>query len=71
MNFSFDAFIPKQLYMYEALELIKKAAIEISDGRYVADKNTIICYRENGSILNINLSVFELEIKNGSKLMLI
>ena len=68
---SYDIFIPLRSPMYEVLELIKKAIKEMSDGRFIANENTSICYRENGAIININLSVYELEIKNGSKLMLI
>jgi len=68
---SFDVFIPLQSPMYKVLELIKKAISEMSDGRFIANQNTTICHREDGSILNINLSVYELEIRNGSKLMLI
>lgn len=68
---SFDMFIPKGSSMAQVLELIKKAVKEMSDGRFVADENTAICYRENGTIININLSVADLEIRNGSKLMLI
>lgn len=68
---SFDIFIPLQSPMYEVLELIKKAVKEMSDGRFVVNENTTICHREDGTIININLSVYELEIRNGSKLMLI
>lgn len=68
---SFDIFIPLQSPMYEVLELIKKAIKEMSDGRFIANENTAICHREDGTIININLSVYELEIRNGSKLMLI
>ena len=68
---SFDIFIPLRSPMFEVLELIKKAVKEMSDGRFIANENTAICHRENGTIININLSVYELEILNGSKLMLI
>lgn len=68
---SFDMFIPVASPMYEVLDLMKKAITEMSDGRFVANENTAICYREDGAIININLSVYELEICNGSKLMLI
>lgn len=68
---TFDIFIPLCSPMYEVLELMKKAVKELSDGRFHADENTAICHREDGSIININLSVYELEIRNGSKLMLI
>ncbi len=68
---SFDMFIPRTSSMAQVLELVKRAVKEMSDGRFVADENTAICHREDGAIININLSVAELEIKNGSKLMLI
>ena len=71
LNRSYDIFISLQSPMYEVLSLIKKAVSELSDGRFVANANTIICYRESGDIININLSVFELGICNGTKLMLI
>ena len=57
--------------MYIILDLIKKAVYEISEGLFVPDKNTAICYRDDGTILNIDKTVYELRIRNGSKLMLI
>lgn len=71
LNRTFDMFIPRHLPMAETLELIKKAVTEMSGGQFAADRNTALCNRADGSIININLSVFELEIRNGSKLMLI
>lgn len=71
LDLSFDVFIPLQSPMSCVLDLIKKAVIEMSDGRYIADEYTAICYRKDGDIININLSVYDLGIHNGSKLMLI
>lgn len=71
LSSSWDMFIPQELPMYKALAMIKKAVEDLSSGRFVADSNTAICHREDGTILNINLSVYELGIHNGSKLMLI
>lgn len=71
LNRSFDVFIPLTSSMSQVLELVKKAVKELSDGRFIADENTALCQRQDGTIININLSVAELEIKNGSKLMLI
>lgn len=68
---NFEIFIPLQSPMYEVLGLVKKAITELSDGRFMANSNTTLCFREEGTIININLSVYELEIRNGSKLMLI
>lgn len=68
---TFDIFVPLELQMCEVLELIKKAVSEMSEGRFVVNDSTLICNRKDGTILNINLSVYRLGIKNGSKLMLI
>ncbi|MEG2813593.1 MAG: EsaB/YukD family protein [Oscillospiraceae bacterium] len=68
---SYDMFIPTHLTMYEVLKLIMKIATEMSGGLFVGDENTTICNRKDGTILNINLSVNELGLRNGSKLMLI
>lgn len=71
LNTSYDMFIPLTSQMHEVLMLIKKAVNELSDGRFIANDNTAICHRDNGGILDINLSVYELGIHNGSRLMLI
>ena len=68
---SFDMFVPLRLPMYEVLELVKRAVEELSEGSFRADESTVLCRREDGTILNINQSVYELKIQNGSKLMLI
>lgn len=67
----FDVFIPLDLPMFSILGLLRKAVEELSDGRLVTDGNTVICYRKDGRILDINLSAYELGIRNGTKLMLI
>lgn len=68
---AFDMFIPGQAYMFEILELIKKAVTELAGGRFSADGGTALCFRESGAIININLSVAGLELHDGSRLMLI
>lgn len=67
----YDVFIPTASPMSEVLELLKKAITDISDGRFIATDETAVCYRENGAIINVNMTVYELGIHNGSKLMLI
>lgn len=68
---SFDMFIPLQAPMHEILELMIKAVTEMSDGRFIPNETTALSRREDGTIFNINLSAFELGIRNGSRLMLI
>ena len=71
INTSYDIFIPLCSQVYEVLELIKKAVTKMSDGLFIANQTTAVCYRSSGEIININLSVYESGIRNGSKLMLI
>lgn len=68
---SYDMFIPQHLKIFEVLELVKKAIAELSDGRFIPNDDNIIALRKDGEILNINMSVYELGICNGSQLMLI
>ena len=71
LDHTFDIYIPLDLPMYSVLGLMRKAIEELSDKRFITDRNTVICHREDGMILDINLSAYELGIHNGSKLMLI
>ena len=71
INAKYDVFIPNTSQMSEVLELLKKAVTDLSEGRFMATDETAICFRENGSIINVNMTVYELGIHNGSKLMLI
>ena len=70
-NRSFDVFIPQTSKMNEVVILVSKTLSNLSNGKYKADASAILCDAESGYILNINSSVYELKIKNGSKLMLI
>lgn len=68
---SFDIFIPQESQMFEVLDLVKKAIADMSDGLFAANESTALCNRNDGTILNINLPVYELGLHNGSKLILI
>lgn len=68
---TFDFFIPLQSQMSEVVELMKKGIVDLTDGVFICDEKSCICHRDSGAIININKSVLELGIKNGSRLMLI
>ena len=70
-NMSFDVFIPQTSKMSEVRQLIIGAFNELSGGKFKGDESSILCDAQNGNIFNINLSIYELEIHNGSKLILI
>lgn len=70
-NQSFDVYIPLESRMSEVLVLVSSLLSDVSDGKYKATHDAVLCDAETGIIFNINMTVFELGIKNGSKLMLI
>ncbi len=71
INETYDMFIPQTMLAYEVLELMKKVINNLTKGRFEVKETGILCFADSGSIVNINLSVTELGIHNGSKLMLI
>ncbi|MDF2820871.1 MAG: hypothetical protein K0R15_1312 [Clostridiales bacterium] len=70
-DISYDVFIPTKSKLFEVLPLLSKSISELSGGLYLATEDTILCNYNDGAIYNINLSVEELGLKNGSKLILI
>lgn len=70
-NHTFDVFIPLESKLYEVTLLLSNAVSELSNGFYKATEQTALCDRSSGQVLDINLTVEELGLKNGSKLMLL
>ncbi len=68
---TFDMLLPLHSKMSEVLGLVIKAVTEMSNGQFISNETTTLSRRTDGAILNINLSVYELGICNGSKLMLV
>lgn len=67
----FDAFIPLEVRMSEVLKMLSSALSDLSAGKYRAAEDAVLCDADTGSIYNINIEVAELNIHNGSRLMLI
>lgn len=68
---AFDLQIPSNARLSQVSELVGRTLTELSGGLYTADEASTLCDRETGEILNINMTVWELGLRNGSKLMLI
>jgi len=68
---SFDVYIPLDSRMSEVLVLVSSLLSDLTDGKYKATPNAVLCDAASGIIFNINMAIAELGIKNGSKLMLI
>ena len=71
LNQSYDIFIPVQSQLFEVTELIKKAVCELSEGQFIPSRDTVLALKATGRIPDVNSTVFELSIGNGTKLMLI
>jgi hypothetical protein len=70
-NAHYDIYIPLESRMSEVSVLIAGSISDISEGKYKTNAEAVICNAQTGDIFNINLSVAELGITNGSKLILI
>lgn len=68
---AYDAFIPKNKKLYEVSSLLAKSISDLTGGLFAIGDDNILCEKDTGKVLDINLSVEELNLKNGSKLMLI
>lgn len=71
LELRFDALLPREVPLYDTLPLLTRAANQLSGGRFIQTGETVLCHREDGSIINMNMSPWELGIENGSQLMLI
>lgn len=71
MGKTYDVFVPKNKKISEINKLLSKSISDLTDGMFIMTDDNILCDRNTGKVLDINLSVCELGMKNGSKLMLI
>lgn len=67
----FDVLIPLESKMSDVLKLVSFVLSDLSDERYCATEEAVLCDAKSGIIFNVNMEVAELGIKNGSRLMLI
>ena len=67
----FDVYIPLEIKMSDVTKMVASALSDLSDGKYKATKEAILCAADTGIIYNVNMEVAELGIKTGSRLMLI
>lgn len=68
---TFDIKIPRGNKIWEIKKMVSAALTELSDGRFWATDKSVLIDGKTGAIYNINLSVEEVGLTNGSKLILI
>ena len=66
----FEVFLPLHLTGFELLPLMVRIAIDLTDGIFMANEGTTICRKEDGSILDLNMPLCKLGLRNGDKLIL-
>lgn len=67
----FDVYIPLGTKMSEVIKMVAGALSDLSNGKYKATDDAILCEADTGIIYNVNMEVAELGIQTGSRLMLI
>jgi len=66
-----EVFLPVHLSGYEAAELIKKLAVSLTNNIFMSDGETVLFKKDDGIILDLNMPIWMLNIKNGDKLVII
>ena len=70
-NASYDVRIPLHSRMSEILQMVSKLLGDLSAGKYLPADDSVLCDRDSGEVLNINLTAAESGLRNGSRLMLV
>ena len=67
----YDLYIPINKKIGTVKTLIEKALVELTDNAYVIKKDSNFYSKESGEVYNVNNSVLETDLKNGSRIILI
>ena len=70
-NRTYDMYIPKKSKIHEIIFLMGNVLEELSQGFFIQASDLILFNKETQKMLDINLSVEDHNLKNGSKLILI
>lgn len=70
-NTKFDVFIPAKAKGYDVLNIIADMFSSMLEGKYVKSHDSVLCVYDTRKLLDINKSMYEQNIENGTKLILI
>ena len=70
-NKTYELYIPLDLKISEVRQLVCILMTNLSDGHFIATDSSVLCDSATGEIYDVNMYVDELNLKNGSRLMLI
>ena len=67
----FDVLLPRGIRISEVTYVLPQMLSELSNGKFNPSDDVAVCSRDSGALLNVNITVDELDIKNGTRLMII
>lgn len=68
---SYDLYVPINKKVGTIKKLIEQGLVELTDRSYKATEDTNFYSKETGKIYNVNDTVRDTDLKNGSKIILI
>lgn len=68
---NYDIYIPVNKKIGTIKKLIETALVELTDNAYIIKDDTNFYSKETGQVYNVNHTVRETDIKNGSRIILI
>lgn len=70
-NDKYDIYIPRRSKVYEVIELLGEVLSDLSNGFFIKTSDMILYNANTMQILDINSSIKDLNLLNGSRLILI
>lgn len=67
----YDLFIPVNKKVGTIKKLIEQALVDLSDGAYVIAEDTNLYSKETGNVYDVNRTVRDTDLKNGSRVILL
>ena len=68
---SYDIFIPINKKIGTMKKLIEESLVELSEEAYIIKEDTNLYSQETGKIYDVNTSIKDTDLKNGSRVILI
>ena len=66
----FDVMVPERIKVYELTSLLTKIVARLAEGLYIPS-DAVLCDGRKGKIYRNDVTLEEMKIKNGSRVMLI
>ena len=67
----YEVFIPINKRISTVIRLIEKALRELTNGYYPEKESSVIIDAESGNVFDVNITIKETKIINGSKIILL